>query len=95
MVVVWIRSAGQVLEVCERTLYRYLKKYRSCGLMFLKHGNRGRKPSNTHPFEVKAAAIKVMREVLFDLNWPMEGKLLNKDLILRSPERLFATVRLN
>jgi len=83
------RTACEVLDVSERSLYRYLKGFRSKGLMFLKHGNRGRKPSNVHPYEVKAAAIKIMREVLFDFNMTHGREVIQEKFGLKIPRETF------
>lgn len=83
------KTACEVLEVCERTLFRYLKLYRVHGLMFLRHGNRGKKPANAHPYEVKSAVIKVMREVLFDFNMTHARDIVEKKFNLKIARETF------
>lgn len=83
------RTACEVLEVCERTLFRYLKRYRAHGLMFLRHGNRGKKPANAHAYEIKAAIIKVMREVLFDFNMAHAREVVEAKFNLKIPRETF------
>jgi len=81
--------ACALLGISPRTLTRYLKGYRSSGLMFLKHGNRGRKPANTHPYEMKAAVGKDMKEVLFDFNMMHARDLVEERLGLKVPRETF------
>jgi hypothetical protein len=78
-----------LLDVSPRTLTRYLAGYRSSGLMFLKHGNRGRKPANTHPYEMKAAVGKIMLEVLYDFNMMHARDLVEERLGLKIPRETF------
>jgi transposase len=83
------KTACEVLEICERTLFRYLKRYRAKGLLFLKHGNRGKKPINAHPYEMKAAAIKAMREILFDFNMTHAREVIEEKFNLKIPRETF------
>lgn len=61
-------DARTILQVSERTLRRYLRAYEEKGPLFLKHGNKGRSPSNKKPSEFKQAIQSLIREKYFDFN---------------------------
>lgn len=61
-------EAAMVLGVSERTLRRYLKKYRENGLLFIHHGNRGRIPKNRLSEELKRQVQNLVKEKYYDLN---------------------------
>ena len=46
-------KACRLLGVSSRTLTRYIKKYRERGLIFLKHGNCGKKPTKRPRSDLK------------------------------------------
>lgn len=81
--------ACQLLSVSPRTLSRYVNGYRKQGLMFLKHGNRGKKPFNAHPYEVKAACRRLMRELLVDFNMTHARQMIEERFGLKVPRETF------
>lgn len=63
------RSDGQkILRISARTLRRYLKEYRIKGLIFSRHGLRGREPKNKLNPELKRQVQFLIREKYFDFN---------------------------
>lgn len=62
------KQAIQILNVSERSVLRYLKKYNEKGFLFVKHGNRNKEPKNKTSFEIKKEVIKLVREKYFDFN---------------------------
>lgn len=69
-------TACKLLQISERTLRRYVTRYKKQGLGFIRHQNKGRKPWNRKPEELKAAVQKIMNEVLFDFNMTHARELL-------------------
>ena len=61
-------EALMVLGVSERTLRRYLKKYREKGILFVRHGNQGRAPKNRLPENLKRRVQNLVKEKYYDLN---------------------------
>ena len=55
-------QAAEILGISERQLRRVLAAYRRDGAAALVHGNRGRKPRNTVPEELAAAAVILASE---------------------------------
>jgi transposase len=62
------QTACKLLGISDRTLRRYVQRYKIRGLGFVRHGNRGRKPANTTASEIKEVVQRLMREVLYDFN---------------------------
>lgn len=81
--------ACQLLDVSPRTLKRYLRRYRERGLKALAHGNRGRKPSNSYPYEVRAAVQRLMRELFFDFNMTHARELIETRFHIKIPRETF------
>lgn len=61
-------TACRLLQISERTLRRYVARYKAEGLGFFRHRNRRRRPWNKKPDEIKHAVQKIMKEVLYDFN---------------------------
>jgi transposase len=81
--------ACKLLDVSIRTLYRYIKNYRTRGLMFLRHGNRAKKPANAYPYEIRAAVQKIVLEALFDFNMSHAREIIEKKFDLKIPRETF------
>ena len=62
------KEALLLLGVSERTLRRYVKKYRKEGVLFLKHGNQGRTAVNRLPSDLKVHVQRLVKEQYFDFN---------------------------
>ena len=63
------RLDGQrVLDVSERTIRRYLSEYKNKGVIFVKHGNCGRSPTNATSPELKEKIQALVKENYFDFN---------------------------
>ena len=61
-------EARAVLGVSERTLRRWLRHYEKAGISFVRHGNKGRRPTNKKPDEFKNQIITYVESELFDFN---------------------------
>lgn len=81
--------ACQLLDVSPRTLKRYLRRYRERGLKALAHGNCGRKPANSYPYEVRVAVHRLMRELFFDFNMTHARELIETRFQLKIPRETF------
>lgn len=78
-----------LLQVCERTLRRYLKGFESQGPLFVKHKNMGRSPSNKTSDEIRTAVQNLIRTKYFDLNvLHIQEKLYENEGILIKRETL-------
>ncbi len=62
------KKAKQLLKISERTLRRWLIKYKQKGMGFLVHGNKGRKPINAKPLELKYQITHLVRTEFYDFN---------------------------
>jgi transposase len=62
------QEGKMILGVSERTLRRYLKRYREVGISFVHHGNTGRRPANRTPENLKRQVQKFVQEKYYDLN---------------------------
>lgn len=82
-------KACRLLDVSERTLSRYLKKYRERGLMFLKHGNCGKKPANRHSSELKHKCHTIMKEELWDFNMTHAREIIEERLQVKISRETF------
>lgn len=63
-----VKEARLILGVSERTLRRYLQKYRERGLISLQHGNKGRAPRNRSPVARKLQVQQLVKDLYYDLN---------------------------
>jgi hypothetical protein len=72
-------TAQQVLNVSDRTIFRYLKKYEVLGVGFLSHGNSGKAPVNkTSEADIEKAKV-LMKEKYFDFNLTHAMEKLSND----------------
>src|SRR5581483_1470994 len=62
------KEAQTILNVSERTLRRYIKKYREKGVLSLRHGNQGKAPANRLPENLKEQVMHLVRERYYDFN---------------------------
>jgi transposase len=62
------KEGQQILAVSERTLRRYLTDYAKRGCLFVKHGNRERKPINRSESKTKQKVITLVKDRYFDFN---------------------------
>lgn len=62
------RQAAELLCVTEKTIQRLAKRCRESGLLGLKHGNLGRKPSNALSEDLKAKVLKLASQSYYDFN---------------------------
>jgi transposase len=62
------REALALLNVSERTLRRWLRSYEKNGIAFVRHGNKGRSPSNKKSDEFKKQIIAYVESELYDFN---------------------------
>lgn len=63
-----METATNVLNVSERTIYRYLKGIATSGITFVQHGNKSRIPKNKTTAEVILKSQTLMKEKYFDFN---------------------------
>ena len=74
------RKVGQqVLDVCERTLRRYLESNEKEGVLGVKHGNCGRAPVNRTDSELKKKVQELVQSKYFDFNMTHCLEKLKKD----------------
>ena len=59
---VTVDEAPQILGLSERHLWRILAAYRKEGAAALAHGNRGHRPSNSVPAELRDRIVDLARE---------------------------------
>ena len=57
-----VREAAKLLGISERHGWRILRAYRRDGAAAVAHGNRGRRPTNAFPEEVKARVLELAQE---------------------------------
>lgn len=62
------KQARQILGKSERTLERYLARYRKKGVVFIRHGNQGRRPRNKINEELKQKVLGLVRNKYHDFN---------------------------
>jgi len=62
------KQARQILGKSERTLERYLARYRKNGVVFIRHGNQGRRPRNRINEELKQKVLGLVRNKYHDFN---------------------------
>ncbi|MBF0362413.1 MAG: helix-turn-helix domain-containing protein, partial [Oligoflexia bacterium] len=58
----------KALKVSERTIWRYIKKYRDKGIAFIKHGNWNTLPKNKSDDEEKKRIIEICKLLYYDFN---------------------------
>tara|TARA_B110000908_G_C10182248_1_gene416272 strand:+ start:102 stop:1250 length:1149 start_codon:yes stop_codon:yes gene_type:complete len=63
-----IKQAMQILNKSESTLFRYLKNYRECGVIFVKHKNTSKPPVNKTKPEVESKIIHFCSTKYKDFN---------------------------
>lgn len=81
------KQARQVLGKSERTLERYVTKFRKQGVLFVRHGNCGKKPKNKIPDELKRKVLSLVREKYHDFNMAhCLEKLRDDEQIVIRPE---------
>lgn len=62
------QKALAILDISERTFWRYLRQYRENGALFVKHGNYKKEPANKIPEDLKKIVLKLVCEKYFDFN---------------------------
>lgn len=63
-----VKEALVILQVCERTLRRWLKRFDKQGIAFIRHGNKGKSPKNKLAVQLKTDVMFYMEKELFDFN---------------------------
>ena len=63
-----LQIATQVLNVSERTIYRYIKGISESGVAYFQHGNKNKIPKNKTSCETLLIAKNLMKEKYFDFN---------------------------
>lgn len=63
-----LETAIKVLNVSERTVFRYVAGFTKFGVSYFNHGNKNRSPKNKINFEVILNSKKLMKEKYFDFN---------------------------
>lgn len=62
------KQARQILGKSERTLERYIASFRKEGVVFVRHGNQGKKPRNRIDDDLKQKVQALVRNKYFDFN---------------------------
>lgn len=63
-----IRSAQQILDRSERTIYRYIQEFVSKGPLFVKHANCNQAPINKTLSQLRTEAIELAKTTYYDFN---------------------------
>lgn len=63
-----IYEAAKILNVSERTVKRYLKKYQDIGFLCVWHGNKGKIPKNRISKDLKTKVQSLVKDKYYDLN---------------------------
>ena len=74
-----IENAAKLLNKSRRTIERYLKRYRSVGIQFIVHKNKGRSPVNKSSEEVKRTVQALIKDKYFDVNLTHLKELLEQN----------------
>jgi transposase len=61
-------DAQTVLQISERTLRRFVSRYKKQGIAFVRHGNFQRAPINRTPLSLKLQVQSLVQERYFDFN---------------------------
>jgi len=77
--IISIEQAVQILDVSERTIFRYLAAFVQNGALFIKHGNSNKKPTNKSSSELKNKVMALVKEKYFDFNMTHCLEKLEKD----------------
>jgi len=85
-------TALQVLNVSERTIFRYLKKYEVLGVSFLIHGNSRKIPANKTSAADIEKAKELMKDKYFDFNLTHAMEKLNQDEGLKINRETFRKI---
>ena len=62
------REASEVLGISERSVQRWAKSVRECGLVGIKHGNCGRRPVNRYASSLEEKAMSLVKDLYYDFN---------------------------
>lgn len=87
-----VADAIQLLNVSERTVFRYLDDFKAKGPGFVLHGNVGKVPINRTSTSDLQLAAKLMKEKYFDFNLTHALEKLAKDEGLRINRETFRKV---
>jgi transposase len=86
------RSDGlRLLGVSERTLERYLRGFRTKGIGFVTHGNKGRAPINKGKESLKQQVLVSLREKYFDFNMLHAQEKIQEELGVKITREVFRT----
>lgn len=72
--------AALTLDVTERTIRRYIKRYREEGVLFMLHKNKGKTPPNKTNEPLKIEVQTLIRETYYDFNMLHALEKINQDL---------------
>ena len=81
----YVENGGNVkrltarLNKSERTVYRYIKGYKEQGKAFFVHGNTGRKPITTIPYEVRTHITEIYNSSFYDTNFTHFYEILKEE----------------
>ena len=74
-----IKNASKLLRKSQRTVERYLQKYRKEGITFVVHKNKGRSPLHKIATELKIKVQELLRNKYFDYNLTHFKEKLEED----------------
>ena len=63
-----ISNAQKLLGKSKRTIYRYTKEYKDCGIQFVIHKNTYKSPANKTSLKVKERVQELMEKKYYDFN---------------------------
>jgi transposase len=61
-------TALKILNCSERTLYRYLKRFKTEGALFVKHKNTGKNPANKTNLDLEQNIVEICKDRYHDFN---------------------------
>ena len=90
------QRAAITLGCSVRHINRMLKGYKEHGKEYFVHGNRGRKPANTIPYETRRLVVDLYRTKYYDANFEHFTELLEKHEDIKiSPSAVMSILEAN
>ena len=82
-------TAIKILNCSARTLYRYLKKFKLEGALFVKHKNTGNRPANKTSLELEKNIVGICKDRYHDFNRTHALEFLNEKEKIKIPKDTF------
>lgn len=82
-------TALKILNCSERTLFRYLKKFKLEGALFVKHKNTGNRPANKINLDLEQSIVEICKDRYHDFNRTHALEFLNEKEKIKIPKDTF------